>query len=125
MTNQGNQNFMALLQRLFGAKSGGSVGANTKSSNSFGSVQTGAGKNAMPLSEMAKKQKEKQKETAKKKRKKALNQTDSKDSVLPSLNNKQPAQALGTLKIGLNLNNGKPKGGEKKSASSQGLNLYR
>ena len=125
MRQQGSQNFMALIQRLFGSKSGGSVGANTKSSNSFASVQTGAGQNAMPLSEMEKKQKEKKKDIAKKKRKKALNQADSKDSVLPSLNNKQPAQALGTLKIGLNLNNGKSKGGNKKSTPSQGLNLYR
>ena len=117
---------MALLQSLFGARSGGSIGANTKSGNEFASVQAGAGKNALALSEMEKKQKEKKKEVAKKKRKKALNQSDAKDSVLPALNNKQPAQALGTLKIGLNLNNGKSNsGGNKPKSPSQGLNLYR
>lgn len=122
---QQNQNFMSMLQAMFGSRSGGSVGSNTNKGNSFGSVQTGAGKNALPISEMEKKQKEKLKKEKKKKRKKALNQTDAKDSVLPSLNNKAPSSSLGTLKIGLNLNNTQPSGDKKKNTTNAGVNIYR
>jgi len=120
-----NQNFMSMIQALFGSRSGGSVGSNTNKGNSFNSVQTGAGKNALPLSEMEKAQKEKVKKLKKKKRKKALNQVDTKAPVLSSLNNKTPSSNLGTLKIGLNLNSNQQGGKKPKSDAKAGLNLYR
>lgn len=121
------QNFMQMLQLLFGSRSGGSVGAGAKAGNNFQSVQAGAGDNALPLSEQEKKKKEELKEKAKKKRRKAINQADEKAPVLGAINNKNPAANLGTLKIGLNLNqnNSKSDSANKQSKTSAGLNIYR
>jgi hypothetical protein len=118
---ESNRNFADALKAAFGSRF--SFGVST---NDFKSVQAGAGQNAMPMSEMEKKQKEKQKLEGKKKRKKALGQADAKDPVMPKLDNKTPSANLGTLKIGINLNNNsKPKSDSKQSSTAGGLNVYR
>jgi len=122
-----NSTFASFVQQMFGVRP--MQGTSKQTSNSFMSVQAkpeGAPDNQVALSEAEKEKKKKDKEEAKKKRNQMLKQTSDSGPKMPALNNKAVAADLGTLKIGLSLNNASGTGQpNKKTSTPNGLNVPR
>lgn len=111
-------NFMMMLQQLFGNAQRSSFGSNTKSAKGGEYRQVQAGKNALPLSEQLKEKSKKEKQEKKARKQNKKMGKDFKQSN-PTVRKTNTAQMTGITSVGSGL--GIPSSSGNKKAPKSGL----